>query len=128
MKFLLDTHLVVWVTVAPERLSVEARRAISDLDNELYFSAVNIWEIAIKASLQKPDFNVDARVVRRALLDAGYVELPVSGEHAIGVGELPWHHNDPFDRLLLAQAAAEGIPLMTADAMLARYSAPVYLV
>jgi PIN domain nuclease of toxin-antitoxin system len=128
MKLLLDTHLVIWATVAQERLSVQAREAISDLNNALYFSVVNIWEIAIKASLQKPDFNVDARVVRRALLDAGYIELPVTSGHAVGVGQLPWHHNDPFDRLLLAQATVEGMPLLTADSALARYAAPVRLV
>ena len=107
------------------RLSAEAKRLIDDSANELLFSAVSLWEIAIKTSQGRDDFSVDARVLRRALLDRGYVELPITGDHAVHVDTLPPLHKDPFDRLLLAQAFVEGITLLTADEVLARYPGPV---
>jgi PIN domain nuclease of toxin-antitoxin system len=92
------------------------------------FSAASVWEIAIKASLGRDDFTVDSRVLRRGLLDNGYEELPISGAHAAAVADLPLLHRDPFDRLLVAQAQVEGITLLTADALVARYPGPVRLV
>lgn len=125
MKLLLDTQLVLWAAGQPERLSPRAKRLLSDRDNELLFSAASLWEITIKTSLGRDDFRVEPRVLRRALLDNGYVELPVTSEHAVSVDALPPLHKDPFDRLLLAQAIVEGITLLTADAQLARYRGPV---
>ena len=125
MKLLLDTQLLLWAAGHPERLSPRARRQISDPENELLFSAASLWEITIKTSLGRDDFRVEPHVLRRALLDNGYVELPITGEHAINVGVLPPLHKDPFDRLLLSQALVEGITLLTTDAQLARYRGPV---
>ena len=125
MKLLIDTQLLLWAAGQPERLSARAKRELNDPGNELLFSAASIWEITIKTSLGRDDFRVEPRVLRRALLDNGYVELPVTSEHAVSVDTLPPIHKDPFDRLLLAQALVEGITLLTADAELARYRGPV---
>lgn len=125
MKLLLDTQLLLWAAGHPERLSPRARRQINDPENELLFSAASIWEITIKASLGRDDFRVEPRVLRRALLDNGYIEVPVTSEHAVNVEGLPAIHRDPFDRVLLSQALVEGITLLTADAQLARYRGPV---
>ena len=128
MKLLLDTHLLLWAADSLERVPVGARALMADLENELLFSVVSIWEVAIKNGLNRPDFQVDARLLRRGLIDNGYVELPISGEHAVAVDTLPSIHKDPFDRLLMAQATVEGFVLLTNDATLSRYPGPVRLV
>lgn len=125
MKLLLDTHLLLWAAAEPDRLSRSARRLIDNPENELLFSAVSIWEIAIKHGLGRKDFQVEARLFRRALLDQDYVELSLTGIHAAGIDALPAVHKDPFDRLLVAQAMAEGILLLTSDAQLAGYGGSV---
>lgn len=125
MKLLLDTQLLLWAAGRPERLSAAAKRQLNDPENELFFSAASLWEITIKATLGRQDFQVEPRVLRRGLLDNGYAELAITSEHAVSVDTLPPLHPDPFDRLLLAQALVEGITLITADATLARYPGPV---
>lgn len=125
MKLLLDTQLLLWAAATPQRLSEQARPLLEDPGNELLFSPVSLWEIAIKRGLGRADFQVDARVLRRGLLDNGYVELPLTGEHAVAVEGLPPLHKDPFDRILVAQAMVEGIVLLTADTMVAQYPGPV---
>lgn len=104
MKLLLDTQLLLWAAGQPERLSARAKRQLNDPENDLLFSAVSLWEIAIKNSLGRDDFRVEPRVFRRALLDNGYIELPITSEHAVNIDALPSFHKDPFDRLLLSQA------------------------
>jgi PIN domain nuclease of toxin-antitoxin system len=84
-----------------------------------------LWEVAIKRGLGREDFRVDPRLLRRGLLDNGYRELPITSEHAVAVDGLPPIHKDPFDRLLVAQATVEGIALLTADPLVARYPGPV---
>jgi PIN domain nuclease of toxin-antitoxin system len=125
VKLLLDTHLLLWAAGDPGRLSPEARRLLSDPGNDLLFSAASLWEVAIKSSLGRTDFVVDARVLRRGLLDNGYGELQVASEHAVAIGGLPDIHKDPFDRLLIAQSMVEGITLLTTDAIVAQYPGPV---
>jgi PIN domain nuclease of toxin-antitoxin system len=125
MKLLLDTHLLLWAAGEPKRLSATARKLIAAPENQLFFSAASIWEVLIKCGLGRADFQVDARLLRRGLQDNGYVELPMTGEHALGIAGLPPLHKDPFDRILIAQAAVEGMTLLTADANLARYPGPV---
>lgn len=125
MKLLLDTQLLLWAAGQPQRLSARAKRQLNDPENELFFSAVSLWEITIKRGLGREDFRVEPRVLRRGLLDNGYVEIPITSEHAVNVDALPPLHKDPFDRLLLAQALVEGITFLTADAQLARYRGPV---
>lgn len=125
MKLLLDTHILIWAAGFPDRLPKEARALIQDVDNELIFSAASLWEIAIKNSLGREDFAVDARLLRRGLLDNGYNELPVASEHAVAIDGLPPIHRDPFDRLLIAQSMVEGITLLTADEIVSRYPGPI---
>jgi PIN domain nuclease of toxin-antitoxin system len=125
MKLLLDTHLLLWAAEGPRRLSKIARSLISNPDNELFFSAASVWEIAIKRGLGRTDFQVDTRLLRRGLLDNGYIELPITSEHTIAVETLPAIHKDPFDRILIAQAMVEGITLLTVDPLVAKYSGPV---
>jgi PIN domain nuclease of toxin-antitoxin system len=121
VTLLLDTHLLLWAAGQQERLSAAARRLLNNPRNDLRFSAVSLWEIAIKHMLGRDDFRVEPRVLRRRLIDNGYVELPVTSDHAVNIDSLPSLHKDPFDRLLLAQAYTEGITLLTMDAQLARY-------
>ena len=125
MKLLLDTHLLLCAAGDPGRLSPVARALIEDAGNELFFSAASLWEISIKHGLGRADFQADPRVLRRALLDNGYSELPIISEHAVAIEGLPPIHKDPFDRMLVAQATVEGITLLTADALLAQYPGPV---
>jgi PIN domain nuclease of toxin-antitoxin system len=125
MKLLLDTHVLLWAAGRPDRLPAKARRLLSDQRNELIFSSASLWEIAIKNGLGRDDFQVDARLLRRGLLDNGYLELPITSEHAVAIDGLPPIHKDPFDRLLVAQSMVEGITLLTADPLVAQYPAPV---
>lgn len=128
MKLLLDTHLLLWAAGDPDRLSPTARSMIESPDNELFFSAASLWEIAIKRGLDRPDFQVDSRVLRRGLLDNGYKELQITSEHAVAVEGLPPIHKDPFDRILVAQATVEGITLITSDAVVKHYPGPLHSV
>lgn len=121
MKLLLDTHLLLWAAGEPDRLPAPARLLLSDPANELIFSVASLWEIAIKNGLGRKDFQVNARLLRRGLLDNGYSELPIVSEHAVAVDSLPPIHKDPFDRILVAQATVEGIPLLTVDPVVAEY-------
>ncbi|EGY28707.1 hypothetical protein Rin_00013540 [Candidatus Regiella insecticola 5.15] len=121
MKLLLDTHLLLWAAGESNRLSEEARRLIDSPKNELLFSVASLWEIAIKQGLGRDDFRVDARLLRRGLLDNGYSELLISSEHAVAINNLPLIHKDPFDRMLVSQAMVEGIILLTSDAFVAQY-------
>ena len=98
---------------------------LADPHNEPMFSSASLWEIAIKSGLGRDDFQVDARLLRRGLLDNGYGELPVASEHAVAIDGLPPIHKDPFDRLLVAQSMVEGITLLTNDPLVAQYPAPV---
>lgn len=125
MKLLLDTHLLLWAAGSPDRLSDEARNLIGADENILIFSAASLWEIAIKRGLGRADFQVDARLLRRGLLDNGYEELPIGSNHVVAIESLPLIHKDPFDRLLVSQATVEGFLLITADSMVAQYPGPV---
>lgn len=125
MKLLLDTHLLLWAANDSPELSDVARRLIADADNDLAFSAASLWEIAIKNGLGREDFQVDPRVLRRALLDNGYQELAITSEHAVAVDGLPPLHKDPFDRMLIAQATVEGVTLLTADKRIGEYPGPI---
>ena len=128
MKLLLDTHLLLWLVSDSPRLPAAARDAVADPDAELIFSVASIWEAAIKIRLRHRDFRWEASVLRRGLLDNDFAELPITGDHALAIATLSPIHKDPFDRILLAQAGTEGILLLTADPLLAKYPGPVRLV
>ena len=125
MKLLLDTHLLLWAAGQPGRLSGAARTLLDDPDSQLLFSSASLWEIVIKRGLGRKDFQVDARLLRRGLLDNGYAELAITGEHAVAIAGLPPLHEDPFDRMLVAQSIVEAVTLLTADPIVAQYPAPV---
>lgn len=128
MNLLLDTHVLLWAAGQPERLSATAKRMLVNSRNTVHFSVVSLWEIAIKRTLGRRDFRVDARQLRRGLLENGYSELALTGPHAVSIDRLPDLHKDPFDRMLIAQAEAEGFVLLTADEELNGYGGPVRLV
>lgn len=128
MRLLLDTHVLIWLALEPSKLSRDSLALLEDSRNEMLFSAVSIWEIAIKHALKKPDFRVDPRDMRQACLDNSIREIAMTSDHAIVVGTLPLIHRDPFDRLLVAQAVVEAAELVTRDRTIARYGPPVRLV
>ncbi len=123
MRILLDTNIVICTAAGIP--PAKAVRYISDADNVLLFSSVSIWEVAVKRNLRRADFTVNPATLYSGLISAGYEELPVTGKHSLLVCTLPPLHKDPFDRILLAQALYEGIPLLTSDKMLTRYSSSV---
>jgi PIN domain nuclease of toxin-antitoxin system len=125
VRLLLDTHIFLWAVTDGERLTAEARRLLLDAD-EVYVSAASIWEIAIKAALGRISGDVDQMVA--AVSASGFQELPITARHAASVARLPAYHRDPFDRLLVAQAMTEPLVLVTADAVLGRYSELVRVV
>jgi PIN domain nuclease of toxin-antitoxin system len=114
--------------VRPDLLPETVRLICENPDNELFFSVASVWEVAIKRGLGRPDFQVDPAVLRHGLLDNGYGEIMITGHHAVTVGLLPSIHNDPFDRVLVAQATVEAITLLTADPMVAHYPGPIQVV
>ena len=128
MRLLLDTQLLLWAAYAPARLPEAARALIADMRHDIAFSPASVWEVVIKRTLDRPDFRIDPRRLRRGLMENGYVELPISSEHALAMDMLPPVHKDPFDRMLVAQAIAEGLPFVTVDRRLAEYPGDVRLV
>lgn len=128
MTLLLDTHVLLWAIYQPARIPENWVSKLVDRSNPVFFSAASIWEIAIKSSLERPDFLHDADRTLQLARQTGFVELPVSGEVAARVRELPWHHRDPFDRLLIAQAKQMPARLLTADSQLPIYSELVELI
>ncbi len=125
MKYLLDTHVLLWAASTPEKLGQSVRQQLEDRQNQLYFSAASIWEIAIKQELNRADFKVDVMQLRRSLLENEYEELPIGSNHAVFTQALAKHHKDPFDRILIAQAWVEDMTLITADAQVAQYIGPI---
>lgn len=121
MNLLLDTHILIWAAARPEKLSRKTLRLFDDPDNTLVFSAASLWEIVIKQSLGRDDFDVNARQLRRGLLDNGYNELSITSTHALALDDLPPLHKDPFDRMLLAQSRVEGFMLLTVDKQVLQY-------
>ena len=122
MRFLIDTHCWLWAVSAPERLRAAARKTIESRENTVLFSAVSALEIAIKVSIGKLRLpEPPGEYVRSRVDTLSMTSLPVYQTHALHVAELPPHHRDPFDRLLIAQSQVENLPLMTADAALAAY-------
>ncbi len=120
-----DTQLLRWAAAEPERLPAATRRMIDDRRNQPAFSAASLREVAIKSGLGRADFRADARLLRRGLLDNSYDELAIAGEQVVAIGNLPPIHKDPFDRMLVAQSAIEGVLLLTADPIVAQYPGPV---
>jgi PIN domain nuclease of toxin-antitoxin system len=122
MRLLIDTHVFLWLESEPERVAAPTRAAVEDTDNELYLSVVSGWEIAIKHALGKLPLPVDPPVyVPARMARAGFHHLDVTMAHALAVWGLPPYHDDPFDRLLVAQAQVEGLTIVTVDERITKY-------
>jgi PIN domain nuclease of toxin-antitoxin system len=126
VTLLLDTHCWLWMQAEPEKFSAAARELVEDARTELLFSAASSWEIAIKYALGRLALpEPPAAYVPDRMASSGVTALPVQHTHALAVAELPRHHRDPFDRLLVAQARIEGVPILTADPEFSRYDVEV---
>ena len=128
MNYLVDTHLLIWAAEKSPKLSPLAVEILTSEDSYLWVSAVSLWEIALKRSMPRENFNYDVAQFRAGLLATGYVELPVEGRHVLVLSGLPMLHTDPFDRLLIAQAMSEGMLLLTAVQKLREYGEHIKLV
>ncbi len=121
-QFLLDTNILLAALIAPNTLPTDIRSQLCDPANSILFSAASLWEIAIKCSLGREDFNFRPEDIQQLALETGFTELPVQSGHCFRITDLPWHHRDPFDRLLVSQSQAIPAYLLTTDKLLARYS------
>lgn len=128
MRVLLDTHLLIWLRAASDRLPKTVHQTIKNSDNQLFFSAASIWELSIKESTGKARLELPSKLLHRQLLENDFQEVPVTATHGLGVLLLPPIHKDPFDRILIAQAIAEDMVLMTSDETIAQYEGPIQLV
>ena len=126
MRLLLDTHVLVWCLSGDRRLPPATAELIRNPATDVYFSAVSLWEVAIKSVLGK--MRADANAMLKYLVDEGFKELPVMARHTVATVTLPMHHRDPFDRLLVAQSRLESLRLLTDDKIMALYGEPVVLV
>lgn len=131
MKYLADTHILLWSITNSPRLSAKAREIILDEDNVIFYSFANVWEVAIKHALRKPNIAVSAERFDELCIASGYLPLPTDHRHAFVVETLsydtenaPRDHRDPFDRLLLAQAKTEGLLFLTHDSLISYYREP----
>jgi PIN domain nuclease of toxin-antitoxin system len=121
VRYLLDTHLLIWLALGDSKLPREVAVLHEDPENDLYFSVISVWETAIKQALGRKDFQADAGLLRAELLNEGYKEILVESRHAIEVRNLPQLHRDPFDRMLIAQSRVEGLVLLTSDEDICKY-------
>jgi PIN domain nuclease of toxin-antitoxin system len=122
LNLLLDTHVALWAITDSPKLPKKAREMIESPRSAVWISAASVWEIAIKHALGRGDMPVSSQDAGRFFSESGYRFLPVETEHAMAVEGLPVHHHDPFDRILVAQALAEPMRLITHDPAVARYS------
>jgi PIN domain nuclease of toxin-antitoxin system len=130
LRVLLDTHIFLWALFEPSKLSATLTEIYQNKENKLFLSLVSVWEIQIKQQLGKLELQIDdLQQVITEQLQAGHIELlPISLEHIIALQSLPFHHNDPFDRLLIAQAIEENLSLASSDTKMPLYGAQVRLV
>ena len=128
MNLLLDTHIALWAITENTKLSKKTRELLLAPHSTIWVSAVSIWEIAIKHGLSRVNMPISGKEALAYFRQAGYQLLSVEPEHSVFVEQLPTHHRDPFDRLLVAQALAEPMRLLTHDTMVARYSDTIILV
>ncbi|MCQ8894988.1 type II toxin-antitoxin system VapC family toxin [Limnobacter humi] len=128
MNLILDTHIALWAITDHPRLPQQARQWIESSRSHIWVSVASLWEIAIKHSLGRGVMPVSASEAKRYFEQAGYFLLPIEAEHAVAVAELPPIHQDPFDRILVAQALTEPLKLLTHDATVAKYSPTILLV
>ncbi len=122
MDLLLDSHALLWALAAPEKLSVAAAREIANPARVVYFSPASVWELELKQARGKLEL---PEQWTEAMGRAGFLELAITSAHAVAAGRLPWHHQDPFDRMLVAQAQEHGLRLVSRDRIAAAYGIPL---
>jgi len=127
-KFLLDTNILLTALIKPEALDMEIQALLQNPRNSILFSTASIWEIAIKRSLGRDDFNFMPEEIQLLAMNTGFTELPIQSNHCFKLVDMPWHHRDPFDRLLVSQAQTIPAYLLTSDVLLANYSELVRVV
>ncbi|PZA01136.1 type II toxin-antitoxin system VapC family toxin [Gammaproteobacteria bacterium 2W06] len=127
-SFLLDTNILLHALLEPERLPQATQADLSNAGNRVICSVASLWEIAIKASLNRPDFNFSSADIEALAIETGFELLPILPEHCHEVAALPWHHRDPFDRLLVAQTLRLPAYLLTTDRLLPPYSSLIRLI
>jgi PIN domain nuclease of toxin-antitoxin system len=115
MKILLDTHIFIWFVENDDQLSLSLKQYIDNIQNEIYVSIATLWEIAIKVSLGKLEMSIDILTLIAKIEENGFVILPILPSHSLCVSKLPFHHRDPFDRMLIAQAITEQIYVISKD-------------
>ena len=128
MNLLLDTHILLWAISGDALLSRKARALLLDEDNVVFFSAATVWEIGVKHAKHPEVMGISSAEARELFLELGYRELPIRSDHGIAAESLPFLHNDPFDRILVAQSKSESLKLLTHDRLLAQYGDTVLLV
>jgi PIN domain nuclease of toxin-antitoxin system len=128
VRFLLDSHLLVWLAAQTTKLPMAARQIIEDDRNTLFLSSASIWELTIKYTLGRDEIPVHPKVLHRSLQYNDFQELEIRSDHAFALERLPPIHKDPFDRILIAQAISEDMMLMTSDETIAQYEGPIRLV
>ncbi len=126
MDFLLDTHTLLWTILDDKNLSLRAKTQISDTTNTCYYSACSLWEITIKYSLGALDIVTSLDDCFNIISNTGLIELPLRKDHFMVLSTLPFHHKDPFDRLLIAQAIADSLKLVTKDSMITKYDVATF--
>ena len=126
-SFLLDTHILLEALLAPHKLPLIIQTDLMNPNNTVWFSVASIWEIAIKASLGRENFSFNSGEIHQLALETGFTKLPILSEHCHLVTNLPWHHKDPFDRLLIAQCEVLSTILLTRDRALPQYSPKIQL-
>jgi PIN domain nuclease of toxin-antitoxin system len=122
VAWLLDTNILLAALIKPELLPTDTQALLQDPASLVYFSAASLWEIAIKHSLGRDDFDFLPQDIHQLALQTGFTELPVAASHSYAVANMAWHHRDPFDRLLIAQALSLPAYLLTTDGVLEAYS------
>ena len=125
MKYLLDTHIILWAAIDVKKLSRKAKSLLESPDNILYFSPVSLWEISIKHAKYPDQMPITSERVKELALRMGLIELPVRSRHGVDIAKLPDIHNDPFDRMLITQARSDGLNLISHDDKVIAYGAGV---
>jgi PIN domain nuclease of toxin-antitoxin system len=124
MRLLIDTHVFIWASDTPSKLTAKTRALIAEPANDVFVSAASLWEMAIKAAMGRLRFPVDR--MPEIIAEMGFEPLSMTMSHALEAGSLPRHHDDPFDRMLIAQARLDGLTLVTLDRQFARYDVPIF--
>lgn len=115
MSYLIDTQILIWLFISPQKLPPKVLKILKNIENDIFVSNVSIWEIAIKTSIGKLNLPFELKNIVQEISEMSVLILDITSEHLIKVADLPFHHKDPFDRLLISQSLVENIPLISAD-------------